>query len=148
MPNLVAKALDILKNEGLDIVFYKIMKKFDRKDMYQMWIARNERNLLKTEQLDYNPKFSVVIPVYNVADDMLRACIDSVLKQTYRNFEVILVDDASTKESVRTVLAEYYKYISGGKKAVGIDDTEITVIYRTANGHISRATNYGIEAAK
>ena len=30
MPNLVAKALDILKDEGLDIVFYKIIKKFDR----------------------------------------------------------------------------------------------------------------------
>lgn len=148
MPNLVAKAFDILKNEGLDIVFYKIIKKFDRKDIYQMWISRNERNQMKTETLNYNPKFSVVIPVYNVADDMLRACIDSVLKQTYRNFEIVLVDDASTQESVRTVLAEYDKSISGGKKAAGIEDVEITVIYRKDNGHISRATNDGIEAAK
>jgi len=148
MPKLVSKALKVLKHEGLDIVFYKIGRKFDREDIYQKWVLSNERNLLQVESLEYNPLFSVVIPVYNVADDMLRECIDSVLAQTYRNFEIVLVDDASTQESVRTVLAEYDKTIPGGSKAKGIDDIDITVVYRKENGHISRATNDGIAKAK
>lgn len=136
MPRLIGKALQVLKNEGLDIVFYKTGLRLKKKDYYKRWIAGNERNILYTESLAYNPFFSVVIPVYNVADEMLRECIDSILKQTYRKFELVLVDDASTQESVRTVLHEYE-----GKEG-------IMIIYRKENGHISRATNDGIQAAK
>lgn len=136
MANLVHKALRVLKNEGLDVVLYKTKYRFDVKNIYKNWIMGNERNILYTEKLSYNPLFSVVVPVYNVADNMLRECIDSIKAQTYRNFEIILVDDASTMESVRDVLREYE------------NEENITVIYRKENGHISRATNDGIKAAK
>lgn len=139
---LIKKALRVLKNEGLDIVFYKLKVRFQAKHIYKKWIAGNERNLLYTEELEYNPLISVVVPVYNVDSTMLRECIDSILNQTYRNFEVILVDDASTMDSVRDVLAEYDPNVTG--KA----NVPISVIYRSANGHISRATNDGIEAAR
>lgn len=43
-------------------------------------------------------KISVIVPVYN-KEDYLRACVDSILAQNYRNMEVILVDDASTDDS-------------------------------------------------
>lgn len=135
MSMLVKKALRVLKNEGLDIVFYKIKVRLYNRNIYKKWIAGNERNLTYTEELSYNPLFSVVIPVYNVEDNMLRECIESVRNQTYENFEIILVDDASTQESVRTVLAEYET------------KPKITVIYRKENGHISRATNDGIQAS-
>lgn len=45
-----------------------------------------------------NPRFSVLIPVYNV-EKYLAECIDSVLNQTYDNYEIILADDGSTDSS-------------------------------------------------
>ena len=47
-------------------------------------------------------EISVVIPMYNAAP-YLRACIDSVLSQSFENFELIIVDDGSTDDSVRIV---------------------------------------------
>lgn len=85
--------------------------------------------------LDERIKFSVVIPVYNTVTEQLEACIQSVLSQTYSNFELILVDDHSSWENVRPVLQRYEP------------DSRVCVIYRTTNGHISVATNDGIAAA-
>ena len=50
----------------------------------------NERNI----------SFSVVIPIYNT-EKWLDRCIESVIKQDYANFEVILVDDGSTDDSAQ-----------------------------------------------
>lgn len=48
---------------------------------------------------------SVIIPVYNTAK-YLKQCIESVLNQTYKDFEIILVNDASTDNSLE--ICEYY----------------------------------------
>ena len=45
-----------------------------------------------------NPKISVIVPVYNV-ELYLRRCIDSILAQTFTDFELLLVDDGSTDRS-------------------------------------------------
>ena len=80
------------------------------------------------------PKVSVIIPVYNV-EQYLNRCIDSVLNQTYKDFEIILVDDGSTDKSgeICDVYAE--------------KDSRITVIHKE-NGGLSDARNFGIDAAR
>ena len=76
---------------------------------------------------------SVVIPVYNV-EQYLKECIDSVLNQTYSDYEIILVDDGSTDNSSK--LCDDYLTV----------DNRIKVIHRE-NGGLSAARNTGMDAA-
>ena len=136
LPKRVYQTAVILKNEGREGLKYAVnASKYGDNAMYVMWMQENEKNLTETRPLSYNPLISVVVPVYNVADEMLIAMIDSVRNQTYKNWELVLVDDKSTQESVRTTLAKYENV------------ERIKVIYREENGHISKATNTGFEAA-
>lgn len=73
---------------------------------------------------------SVIIPVYN-AEKYLRRCLDSVQNQTYKNIEVILVDDGSTDGSPQ-ICDEYAK-----------NDFRIKA-YHKKNGGVADARNYGL----
>ena len=48
------------------------------------------------------PLFSIIIPVYKV-EQYLPECIDSIIKQTFTNFELLLIDDGSPDRSAETV---------------------------------------------
>ena len=76
---------------------------------------------------------SVIVPVYNV-EKYISQCINSILKQTYSNIEVILVDDGSTDDS-SSICDEYMK-----------DNPKIRA-YHKNNGGLSDARNYGIDRA-
>lgn len=77
---------------------------------------------------------SVIIPVYNV-EEYLRECVDSVLSQTYENYEIILVDDGSTDNSGK-ICDEYAE-----------KNDKITVIHKENSGP-SKTRNIGLKAAK
>lgn len=77
---------------------------------------------------------SVIVPVYNV-EPYLRECIDSVLSQTYRDFELILVDDGSP-DNCGAICDEY-----------AAKDDRIRVIHQEQSG-VSVARNAGLDAAR
>lgn len=77
--------------------------------------------------------FSIIVPVYNVAS-CLNRCITSLREQTYRDIEIILVDDGST-DSSSELCDEYAKA-----------DNRIRVIHKE-NGGLSDARNKGMELA-
>lgn len=78
-----------------------------------------------------SPLVSIIIPVYNV-EEYIDECINSVLNQTYKNIEVIIVDDGSTDKS--------------GEKCDAYRDDRITVIHQDNKG-LAEARNVGIAAA-
>jgi glycosyltransferase involved in cell wall biosynthesis len=80
------------------------------------------------------PAISVIVPIYNV-EQYLHKCLDSILAQTFKDFELILVDDGSPDKCGE--ICEYYAN----------KDNRIHVIHKI-NGGVSSARNRGIDIAR
>ena len=87
-----------------------------------------------SKQEEYHPLISVVMPNYN-GERFVENAIDSVLYQTYRNLELIVIDDCSTDESLLLIQ----------KKA--LQDSRIRVLALEKNSGVANARNIGIQAA-
>lgn len=83
---------------------------------------------------EYTPKISIVLPVYNIDKIWLDTCINSVLNQTYRNWELCIVDDASTENHIKDVLSHYLAC-----------DNRIKVKFLETNYNISEASNEALK---
>lgn len=108
---------------------------------YERWIEKNERydvDKVKQEctQFPIQPLMSIILPVYNVQEEYLRACIESVQRQWYTRWELCIADDCSTMPHIRQVLEEY-----------GQRDARIHITYRSENGHISASSNTALQMA-
>jgi glycosyltransferase involved in cell wall biosynthesis len=113
-------------------------------ELYQDWIRLNDTLTdgdiaalrKRVKALREPPLISVVMPVYNTPETLLREAIDSVRAQIYDKWELCIADDCSPKPHVREILEAYAK-----------DDARIKVTFREENGHISAATNSAFELA-
>lgn len=109
---------------------------------YEGWIALNDTPTehdvadlgRRLAELEKKPLISILMPVYNTPERLLREAIESVRAQIYENWELCIADDCSTKPHVRSVLDEYAKR-----------DPRIKVVFRSKNGHISLASNSALE---
>lgn len=112
---------------------------------YQDWVERYDRFgaaqrevlAARLGRLSDPPLISIILPVYNTPDVLLRRAIGSVRDQVYANWELCIADDMSTDPSVATMLAEYERA-----------DDRIRVVHRHENGHISLASNSALEIAR
>lgn len=131
---LFYKIKKYIKNNGLSGLYYKSLNHIKTTREYKKWLLKQD-SYEDCGELSYQPLISVIVPVYNVEPEFLEECIHSVMKQTYTNWELCLVDDASTMDEVATTLKKYEH------------SEKIKVIYREKNGHISEATNTGVDYA-
>ena len=129
------KALRYYRRNGLRGLIVKCRMELFANANYEKWITKVEASETYDAFFVYKPKISILVPVYNVLDKQLEECVESVCNQIYDNWELVLVDDCSTWESVRATLDKYK------------DNPKIKVIYREENGHISRCTNTALENA-
>ena len=133
-PKLIPKYLKDFKtsmNRGKSI-FYNPLDPME----YRKWLKTNEE-AVQIKTFKYNPLISIITPVYNVEKEYLKECIESVINQSYDNWELCLVDDCSKNKETIETLKEYEKV-----------DKRIKVKYRKENGNISKASNDGIEMSK
>ena len=118
----------------------------DRADLnaeYPVWLARqtpSESDLarlrIEGENFPFRPLISLVVPVYNTAEKYLSLMADSVMAQTYENWELCLADDASTDPHVRPFLDRLARR-----------DARVKVAHLSRNRGISGASNAALALA-
>lgn len=104
------------------------------KNDYKDWMIEFEPLLWTAPVSNTDLRFSIVVPTYNSKPEWLDACFNSVLDQSYTNWQLIIVDDASTDLATLNCL----------KKWQAEKHDRISIVYREKNGHISAATNSGL----
>ncbi len=124
-------AVDKFKNGDKNLFYNPYIR-----SEYQCWIEEQEA-LDEYKDLPKKPLISVIMPVYNVAASYLRECLNSILEQSYPNYEICIADDHSTNKETIEVLKEYQKLYSN-----------IKIIYREENGHIVKASNTALSLAE
>lgn len=95
---------------------------------------KEQRSTSHATDEDKAPKISVIVPVYNV-EKYLRQCLDSILAQTFTDFELLLIDDGSPDTS-GTICDEYAAL-----------DSRVRVFHKE-NGGVSAARNVGLDNAR
>lgn len=114
----------------------------DKKQLYSRFLLNNKplnykvvnEELARLSLADDSPTFSILIPTYNTEVQYLEKAINSILNQSYQNFEICIADDASSCSNVIQCLSRFQQL-----------DSRIKVIYRQNNGHISAASNSALE---
>jgi len=147
---ILSKVVQLYREGGLAALRAKIQwlrsgptGSIDRK-LYSQWIERYDtlddrlRTAIRRRIAAFNhaPLISVVMPTYNPQPEWLAEAIESVRNQLYPNWELCIADDVSTDPAIRTLLEKYAR-----------DDKRIKVVFREQNGHISAASNSGLQIA-
>ena len=142
----------ILGSMGYDLVskkgwssFYAAFRLYlIRRKQYSIWMEKNEPDEEELKEisaegskLSYRPKLSLIMPTWNTRVDCLRAAIESVLDQTYGNWELCIADGGSTEPFVKDLLMEYLKR-----------DSRIKVNFLAQNQGISGNSNQALSLAE
>ncbi|MHB8253075.1 MAG: glycosyltransferase [Acidiferrobacter sp.] len=139
---LTQKSTKVLKNEGYMGLLCRVQS------IVAYYKANGQISAVSspTENLDSadviqriqneGPKMSVIISLYKTPLEMLKQAIESITKQTYKNWELILVDDFSERDDITKLCLAYQER-----------DVRIKYVPRTENGNISAANNTGLQHA-
>ena len=103
---------------------------------YLKWLEDSHEDI-EYQELEYQPLISFIVPTYNVSKELLGECLDSLLNQSYSNFEICIADDCSTNQETIDTLREYQEKYS-----------QVRITYRKENGMISKASNTAIKMAR
>ncbi|HEY5525872.1 MAG TPA: glycosyltransferase, partial [Clostridium sp.] len=141
--NNIKKVIREIKNNGIKATYYKSKYKINAKVNENVSYDKWSRKVLPTaEQLasernhvfEYNPKISIIIPTYNTKIVFLEEVIDSVINQSYTNWELCIADGASSNQDTIKRLKEYEQ-----------QDKRIRVNYLTENYMISGNSNEALK---
>ncbi len=133
----------VLQNEGIFNLYRKYyISKIRNKD-YEKQLIADAKYLDSSyyydniKKLSYKPKISVIMPVYNVDELYLIEAVESVLNQYYKNFELCIVDDCSSRKHIKDVLKKY-----------SLTKKNVKIKYLTENKGIAEASNEALAIAE
>jgi len=146
--DLGIRAINYIKREGFRRFAEKIRQRYDISapfsdaDAYQLWIMKNEpdqaglqQQKKLSEQFALKPLISIITPVFNPEQEVFIGMLESVLVQTYKNWELCLAD-ASSETYVKDIIEAYAKA-----------DSRIKVKYLKQNKGISGNSNEALSMA-
>jgi len=105
----IKKVINLIKKDGIIIAFKRIKGTLDRRKneqdlniKYQEYIKKNEPTIEELEKqkntkFNYEPKISIVVPMYNTPYNFFKELVDSIINQTYSNWELCLADGSPEK---------------------------------------------------
>ncbi len=130
--------LDTLKEEGFINTLKWLLRHGEKVETYQNWFQRNKvtkEELKKQQEIEftYSPLISIVVPTYNTPIRLLKEMIDSVIHQSYSNWELCIAD-GSNEASTKKVIQEFAD-----------KDSRIKVTWLDKNYGISGNTNKALE---
>jgi len=138
----IKKTIAYAKRNGLGPAYYAVRERLeDQKKEYEYIPVSEDELKRQTEEMNETsksvkaPLFSILVPCYNTDAKFFIEMIESVKRQTYPKWE-LLIADASEDDRLRNILNERFS-----------DDTRIRYIYLESNGGISENTNAAIREA-
>ena len=140
----IRSGLRLFRTGGFDAVRERMIFALTHRPDYEEWLlafdtptaAELAVSRERARRMARRPTISVILPVFDTPERLLRECIESVLAQTYPDWELCIADDASTLPHVGPILARY-----------AAADARIRVVTRDRNGHISAASNSALALA-
>lgn len=104
--------------------------------LYHNWIEKNEKESGIIKKLNYQPLISIITPTFNTDPIMLKAMFESVISQTYQNWELCIADGNSTDKQTKEILQKYER-----------KDKRIKIKYLSENLGISGNSNEALSLA-
>ncbi len=115
---------------------YRIYLDSQQRKLYEKWKNRQTYDQAINKKIYKQTLISIIVPTYNTPVKYLRDMIKSVESQSYDNWELIIVDDASPNDDVRREI-----------RKIARNNIKIKPFFLKTNRHIAGATNYGIHKA-
>ena len=142
-PYTIQKGFRYLKHYGPKEFWIRLHERFEPEEVpYGPWYEAyvpdlKELDRQRREKFDYEPLISVAVPAFRTPEEFLRQMIDSLLAQTYRNWELCIANGSPGDEIMSSVLKEYTDR-----------DRRIRVIDLTENKGIAGNTNAALQMAE
>lgn len=116
MDHMAVRFLKEVKRSGLQRAVIKAYNKLTQKEnqSYQKWFDAHKATAAQLEEqrnvvFDYQPKFSIAVPLFRTPEKYLKEMIQSVIDQSYKNWELCLADGGGKENSVQAIVEEFSK---------------------------------------
>lgn len=145
--NLI-KTYNYLQKNGISAAFYAARERIEAKlkPSYVYLPPTEEELKFQKENGSLGPLVSIVVPTYNTPEIFLKEAIESVVNQTYSNWELIIADASENPDTVGKIACEYAQKVNNSESD-GHTYPHIQYLHLKENKGISDNTNVGISYA-